>query len=169
MGSNQMSGLGATRKILVVAALAAAFSVIFHGGEAEARRRHRFGIGLHFLLLSPYLLGHRHHSHDHYPDSHHYGGYSHSPSIYLEDSDRFLLSENTQYALEKVRSWTQVKWSNPRTGIRGAVVAKPAFKNAIGQFCREYEQTLRAGIYTRRGIDTACRLPSGRWENALRN
>ncbi len=164
-----MIGFGAMKKILVAAMFTAAISVILFGGEAEARRRGRIGFGFHLLLLSPYLIGHRHHTHDHYPDTHHHGGYSQSPSIYLEDSDRYLLSENTQFALEKARSWTKVKWSNPRTGIRGAVVAKPAFKNASGQFCREYEQTLRAGIFLRRGIDTACRLPGGRWENALRN
>jgi len=76
-----------------------------------------------------------------------------------------LLSEKTNYTLETARSGLRVRWINPETGIEGSVVARPAYKNARGQFCRAYEQTLRDVRLVRRGFDTACRLPGGEWEN----
>ena len=156
------------KKLLVAAAFAALLLVTLHGGDAEARRRHRYGLGALFLFdLTLYRYGYGRH---HYPYGHghnHRHGYgTYSPSIYLEDSDRWLLSEKTHHTLEKVRSGIKVRWVNPRTGIEGSVVARPAFKNAGGQYCREYVQVLRARGLISRGADTACRLPDGRWENA---
>ena len=91
--------------------------------------------------------------------AHHYDHYN---SNSLNRNDRLLLSEKTHYTLENVRSGTEVNWLNPNTGVEGTVVARPAFKNSRGQYCRTYEQTIRYGRWTRRGTDTACRLAGGR-------
>lgn len=160
-----LAGGWAMKKILSAGVFAALFVAVIAAGGAEARSRTHFGVGLHFLFDQsphrfyghyPYRWHHRHHHHSYH---------SHAPEIYLEFSDRMLLSEKTNYTLETVRSGVRVKWTNPETGIEGSVVARPAFKNARGQYCREYEQTLRDIRLVRRGFDTACRLPDGRWEN----
>jgi hypothetical protein len=147
----------------------ALFVIISFSSDAAARRRHRYGYGygLSLLFLLPLYSGLYHnHSHDHYyprsPSPHYPGRYN---SFYMNQSDRFLLSEKTHYTLEKARSGTEIKWFNPNTGVEGTVVARPAFKNTVGQYCRAYEQIIRYGSWTRRGTDTACRLPDGRWEN----
>ena len=139
----------------------ALFVIISFSSDAAARRRHRYGYGygLSLLFLLPLYSSHYNwHSHDHYYP----GRYN---SFYMNRSDRYLLSEKTHYTLEKARSGTKINWFNPNTGVEGAVVARPAFKNTVGQYCRAYEQIIRYGSWTRRGTDTACRLPDGRWEN----
>ncbi len=152
------------RKFLIIFSISVLLSVSFLAADAHARRRHYsgFGVGLSLLFLLPLYSGHfgGHHGH-------HHGGHYYPPrSVFLDESDRVILSEKTHYTLEKVRSGRAVRWRNPATGIEGSVMARPAFKNAAGQFCRKYEQILRDGRLTRSGYDTACRLPDGRWENA---
>ena len=160
------------RKFLIIFSISALLSVSFLAADAHAgRRRHRgFGVGLSLLFLLPlysarFSHGHNHHYGDHHHGGHHYRGYP-PRSVFPDESDRAILSEKTHYTLEKVRSGRAVRWVNPATGIEGSVTARPAFKNAAGQFCRKYEQILRDGRLTRSGYDTACRMPDGRWENA---
>jgi len=156
------------RKFLIIFSISFLLSVSFLAADAHARRRHHrgYGVGLSLLFLLPFYSGHfGGHHHDHHYGGHHYRGYP-PRSVFLDESDRAILSEKTNYTLEKVRSGQAVLWVNPATGIEGSVMARPAFKNAAGQFCRKYEQTLRDGRLTRSGYDTACRLPNGRWENA---
>jgi hypothetical protein len=157
------------RKFLIIFSISALLSVSFLAADAHARRRHGggFGVGLSLLFLLPLYSGHFGHNHDHHYGHDHYEGHYYPPrSVFLDESDRVILSEKTHYTLEKMRSGLAVRWRNPATGIEGSVVARPAFKNAAGQFCRKYEQTLRDGRLTRSGYDTACRMPDGRWENA---
>ncbi len=160
------------RKFLIIFSISVLLSASFLAADAHARRRHYrgYGVGLSLLFLLPLYSGHfggYHGHHDHHYGDRHYGGHHYPPrSVFLDKSDRVILSEKTHYTLEKVRSGRAVRWRNPATGIEGSVVARPAFKNAAGQFCRVYEQTLRDGRLTRSGYDTACRLPDGRWENA---
>ncbi len=157
-------------KRLTVIVLLALFSIFSFADDAAARSRHHYGygVGIHFLFALPLLYGlynhHSHSHHTHYPDNR-YGRYG---TLYLDYGDRLLLSEKTHFTLEKVRSGTEVKWWNPDTGIEGAVVARPAFRNALGQYCRAYEQIIRYGGWIKRGVDTACRQPDGRWENISR-
>ncbi len=148
--------------VIFILALFAFFSL---ANDATARRRSHYGYGLdiHFLFALPLIYGLYHSHGHHYPSHHHH--YDHYNSNSLNRNDRLLLSEKTHYTLENVRSGTEVNWFNPNTGVEGTVVAKPAFKNSRGQYCRAYEQTIRYGRWTRRGTDTACRLADGRWEN----
>ena len=147
------------------------FSIISFSSDAAARRRHHYGYGygLSLLFLLPlYSSYYRPYYYDpyyYYPPPPYRHGYGNYTNFYLDQNDRYLMSEKTQYTLEKVRSGTEIKWFNPNTGVEGAVVARPAFKNTVGQYCRAYEQIIRYGRWTRRGTDTACRLPDGRWEN----
>lgn len=151
-------------KRLMVIALLVLFSTISFADKAVARRGHHYGVGIHLLFAVPliYALSHHHH-YDHYPYA--YEGYRPYRGPYLEFGDRLLLSEKTQFTLEKVRSGTAVKWVNPNTGVEGSVVARPAYQNALGQYCRAYEQIIRYGAWVKRGSDTACRQPDGRWVN----
>jgi len=82
----------------------------------------------------------------------------------LDDYDRRLAIRSAQYALEKLPSGGEVEWRNPDTGARGAVVPRPAFKNRLGQYCREYQQTVIVGGQEERAYGTACRQPDGQWQ-----
>jgi hypothetical protein len=144
--------------------------------NAAARGRHHhygygYGIALGLLFLAP-LLYRPHYVHRPYYYGYPYRPYyppNYPPNIYLDSNERALLSQKTQYTLEFVPSGTPIRWTSLPTGSEGSVVAHPAFKNTRGQFCRGYEQTIRYGNLVRRGSDTACRLPDGRWISISNN
>jgi hypothetical protein len=148
-----------------VIALLALFSTVSFTNDAAARRRHRSGVGIHFLFALPLFYG----LYNHHPHSHHdHYSYDRYRTRYMDYGDKLLLSEKTHYTLEKVHSGMEVRWLNPDTGMEGAVVARPAYKNTLEQYCRAYEQIIRYGGWIKRGVDTACRQPDGRWENISR-
>ncbi len=78
--------------------------------------------------------------------------------------DWILMARTTQYALEKARSGTEVEWRDPDSGKRGAVIPSPAYRNARGQYCREYQQTVMIGGRKEAAYGTACRQPDGSWK-----
>jgi hypothetical protein len=89
-----------------------------------------------------------------------------APPVYapwLSLRDRDLAAANFQYTLEKVPSGQVMQWHNPRTGHSGTLVAQPAYKNAVGQFCRGYQQTLTLETRVHRSFGAACRSADGVW------
>ena len=84
----------------------------------------------------------------------------------LDDAERLKLASATQYALENQRSGTRTVWDNPDRRVCGVVVPKPAFKNEINQYCREFQQSIVVGGKKQSAYGTACRQPDGQWKIA---
>jgi surface antigen len=83
----------------------------------------------------------------------------------LDLIDRLRLRSATQRTLETAVSGQATSWRNPFSQNAGAVVAARAFRNAAGQWCRGFEQSVTMiNGETHRGKDTACRRTDGRWE-----
>ena len=84
----------------------------------------------------------------------------------LDDAERLKLASATQYALENQRSGTRTIWDNPDRRVCGVVVPKPAFKNEINQYCREFHQSIVIDGKEQSAYGTACRQPDGQWKIA---
>ncbi len=87
-----------------------------------------------------------------------------------QEADRALIQSALVTALEKHLSGVPATWRNPQSGSSGRVEPVRTFRNAGGQWCREYilEAALRAGDARhefRRAI--ACRNAEGRWTTKL--
>jgi surface antigen len=88
----------------------------------------------------------------------------------IRTADQRFIEQTIARALEKHVSGTLVEWRNPDSGSQGQVEPVRTFRNASGQFCREYVH--RADMRTsgtrqesRRGI--ACRGSDGKWLTRL--
>jgi surface antigen len=81
--------------------------------------------------------------------------------------DRKTIEAAVTEALEKRLSGASIEWASPASGLRGAVTPTRTFRDAAGQWCREYEEVIRYGgdIEHRRGI--ACRTGEGEWKTRL--
>ena len=84
----------------------------------------------------------------------------------LDEAERLKLASATQYALENQRSGTRTVWDNPDRRVCGVVVPRPAFKNELDQYCREFQQTIVVGGKKQNAYGTACRQPDGQWKIA---
>jgi surface antigen len=73
-----------------------------------------------------------------------------------------LIDPVGQQALESARSGTIVQWNDP-DGRSGSFVPQPAFQNAAGEICREFQQSVIIGGRQERAWGTACRQPDGSW------
>lgn len=82
----------------------------------------------------------------------------------LDPVDRQRLKETTQHTLESSVSGQVMGWRNPFSRSTGTVVATRAFRNAAGQWCRGFEQSITVSHETRRGTGTACRRADGWWD-----
>jgi hypothetical protein len=71
---------------------------------------------------------------------------------------------DSQRALETAKSGTTVTWKNPDDASTGQITPAPAFQNAQGQFCREFEETVTIGGQPQQAYGTACRQPDGTWQ-----
>ena len=84
----------------------------------------------------------------------------------LDEAERLRLASATQYALENQRSGTRTVWDNPDRRVCGVVVPRPAFKNELDQYCREFQQTIVIDGKKQNAYGTACRQPDGQWKIA---
>ncbi len=82
----------------------------------------------------------------------------------LDEVERLKLANATQYALENQRSGTRTVWDNPDRRVCGVVVPRPAFKNELNQYCREFQQTVVINGERQSAYGTACRQPDGQWK-----
>jgi surface antigen len=82
--------------------------------------------------------------------------------------DRKVIEAAVTEALEKHLSGASTEWSSPGSGMHGAVTPTRTFRDAAGQWCREYEEVISYGgdVEHRRGI--ACRTGEGEWKTRLR-
>ncbi len=82
----------------------------------------------------------------------------------LDRADQLAMSQSTQRALESQPSGTATTWRNPDSGNSGSITPRPAYQNASGQQCREYQQTVTVGGQDQSAYGTACRQPDGTWK-----
>ncbi len=83
----------------------------------------------------------------------------------LAPSDRKLLVETAQDALETGKTGRSAPWSNPETKARGAVTPTLTYEKDGRPPCREYRVTLIVQEKTHEAADTACRQASGAWKS----
>ena len=81
-----------------------------------------------------------------------------------DEAEQLKLASATQYALENQRSGTRTVWDNPDRRVCGVVVPRPAFKNELDQYCREFQQTVVINGEKQSAYGTACRQPDGQWK-----
>ena len=81
----------------------------------------------------------------------------------LDDRERLIMARTTTRTLEATPSGTSVPWRDPDSGTYGSVTPKPAYQNAQGNYCREYQQSITIGGKTKSAYGTACRNADGSW------
>jgi surface antigen len=81
----------------------------------------------------------------------------------LDQRDRELALQSSQYALESTQTGTTSNWQNPDSGNSGSITPTRTYQNAGGQYCREFQQTIVVGGERQQGYGTACRQPDGSW------
>ena len=84
----------------------------------------------------------------------------------LDERQRLILASTTDKTLETSRSGTEVPWRDPDSGAYGTVTPRPAYQNARGEYCREYQQKVTIDGKTNSAYGTACRQPDGSWKFA---
>lgn len=58
-----------------------------------------------------------------------------------------------------------ITWSNPETGNYGTVTpTREGTRQATGEYCREFQQTVTVGGKQEQAYGVACRKPDGSWE-----
>lgn len=82
---------------------------------------------------------------------------------YLDNQDKKTANETANKALESSPTGQTSTWKNPDNGNSGTVTPTKTFKNAQGQDCREFQQTITVGGKTEQGYGTACRDAQGNW------
>jgi surface antigen len=58
----------------------------------------------------------------------------------------------------------QITWSNPQSGNYGTITPTREGRDASGNQCREFQQTITVGGQPQQGYGTACRQPDGTWK-----
>ena len=82
----------------------------------------------------------------------------------LDRADRLALAQAQHDALEYGESGTSTTWQNPDSGNSGEIVPQPAYQQADGTFCREFQQTIVVGAELQAAYGTACRQSDGSWK-----
>ncbi|MEE9256834.1 MAG: RT0821/Lpp0805 family surface protein, partial [bacterium] len=84
----------------------------------------------------------------------------------LDERGRLIMARTTSESLESSPSGAPVPWRDPDSGTYGTVTPRPAYQNARGEYCREYQQTVTIGGETKSAYGTACRNGDGSWRFA---
>lgn len=87
----------------------------------------------------------------------------HSIGSQLDRADQQAMSSTTQTALETGQPNQPLPWRNPQNGHSGTVIPGQYYETAQGQYCREFQQTVRIGGQTQQAYGKACRQPDGTW------
>ena len=81
----------------------------------------------------------------------------------LDHADRLAMANAQQQALETGKSGANTTWRNPDSGNSGAITPQPAYQEASGRHCREFQQAITVAGKTESAYGTACRQPDGTW------
>jgi surface antigen len=81
----------------------------------------------------------------------------------LDNADRaeMMRAQQTAYAAPVGQ---QITWNNPQSGHYGTITPTRDGRDAGGNYCREFQQTINVGGQPQQGYGTACRQPDGSWK-----
>ena len=82
----------------------------------------------------------------------------------LDRADKLAMADAQHDALEYGASGSTTTWQNPDSGNTGEIVPQPAYRQADGTYCREFQQTIIVGAEMVSAYGTACRMPDGTWK-----
>ena len=82
----------------------------------------------------------------------------------LDQRDKEMAARNAQTTFEHAKTGQASTWQNPDSGNSGTITPTKTYQNASGQYCREYQQTIKVGGESHQGYGTACRQPDGSWK-----
>lgn len=81
------------------------------------------------------------------------------------------LDQADQQAAQRAAQWAyqapvgqQITWNNPDNGHSGTVTPTREGRDANGNFCRQFDQTVTIGGQSEQVTGTACRMPDGTWK-----
>lgn len=81
----------------------------------------------------------------------------------IDQTDRLAAEDAARRAYYQVPIGQAVTWDNPGNGHGGAIVTLRDGTDSSGNYCREYQQTVKIGGRTSQAYGTACRQPDGSW------
>ncbi len=86
----------------------------------------------------------------------------------LDQRDRELAEAQAAWSLEHAPPGETSSWVNPESGHRGTITPlgppEPASGPQLGEYCREFQQTVIVGGEEQEAYGTACRQPDGSWQ-----
>lgn len=82
----------------------------------------------------------------------------------MDAVDRMKMGQAYQNSLEYGRVGEETSWVNPDSGNYGSVAPTRTYQNSVGQYCREFQQTITVAGEAQQGYGTACRQPDGSWK-----
>lgn len=83
------------------------------------------------------------------------------------EADRLAFAQFVAEALERHLSGETVAWRNVQSGSSGSVTPVRTFRNANGEWCREYREEVNLAEEYRARRAIACRSSEGRWRTRL--
>ncbi len=81
----------------------------------------------------------------------------------LDNADKAMAQQANQRALSSPIG-QQISWNNPNSGNYGYVTPLNDGRDAGGNYCREYTQTIYVGGQSQTGKGTACQQADGTWK-----
>lgn len=78
----------------------------------------------------------------------------------MDNADRAAYDRASQQAMESGQTRT---WNNSDSGHSGSITPRKRYKNAEGQYCRQYTQRIVIDGKNKQGRGTACRADDGTW------
>jgi len=81
----------------------------------------------------------------------------------IDANDRMAAEDAAGRAYWNVPVGQPVTWNNPGSGNSGTIVTVRDGTDSSGNYCREYQQTVRVGGKSSQAYGTACRQADGAW------
>ncbi len=81
----------------------------------------------------------------------------------LDRADQLYMQQTAQRSLETSPAGSTATWENPDSGHSGTITPTRTYERNTGEYCREYQQTVRVGGNVEEAFGTACRQEDGTW------
>ena len=81
----------------------------------------------------------------------------------LDRADQLYMQQTAQRSLETSPAGSTATWENPDNGHSGTITPTRTYERNTGEYCREYQQTVRVGGNVEEAFGTACRQEDGTW------